>query len=460
MSITRPKLYLSKWAENGKRFDVPDSVSDTAMGKANIQTGFPEITMKSVLNGGVPPWGQDHNGILNRLTQDIQWEQAGGMPVFNASLCNKMIGYPLGAELRSTRYPYVSYVNMVEGNLENPDNSTNIDSYWNGTRLGNGWAIKTILSKDPDNISYLDSDFRILTKVAGAKTSIFVRPGYKKNDPLVDLEKITGIAPYTTIKEALEAVPDGGSATIYLWNEAEYSLYDDLSLTARQDLTNGWNIGHRSIDFLPYGQQEFLNEANDLIAQNGIVSDAYIFAGIKRPIIHIPVGFNPSTKDTTYGFLVGSYGSIVTFKSFRFCVDKGQVGAGQNGSPFHPYIKFTFSNCTFENIDRLRYLYGGWGGATNTILFNRCNIVNPGIFAMLGDDITTLIVHGNSNDTTGLERFGSQFGGNESNDRSFFSSVKNYGNFQMVVTSYKDNLGKEANYAPLGLQTYLKLDFS
>ncbi|MUG08369.1 hypothetical protein [Commensalibacter melissae] len=90
MSIQRPeKLFSSKWAEYGDRFNIEDTGADYQNGRADIETGFPPQTMKSVLQGGVPPWGQDHNGILYQITEAIQWMQAGGLPSFNQDFCNK-----------------------------------------------------------------------------------------------------------------------------------------------------------------------------------------------------------------------------------------------------------------------------------------------------------------------------------------------------------------------------------
>lgn len=70
-------------------------------GAASLADGFPPLTFLAVNAGGVPPFGQDMNGLLNQVTAGIQWEQVGGQPVYNATYANAIGGYPNGAVLQS-----------------------------------------------------------------------------------------------------------------------------------------------------------------------------------------------------------------------------------------------------------------------------------------------------------------------------------------------------------------------
>ncbi|CAI3958308.1 unnamed protein product [Commensalibacter communis] len=454
MSITRPKLYLSKWAENGKRFDVPDSVSDTAMGKANIQTGFPEVTMKSVLNGGVPPWGQDHNGILNRITQDIQWEQAGGMPVFNASLCNKMIGYPLGAELRSTRYPYVSYVNMVEGNLENPDNSTNIDSYWNGTRLGNGWAIKTILSKDPDNISYLDSDFRILTKVAGAQTNLYVRLSDKSNEE--QAKKIANGSkekPFIHPQDAINAIPDGGNGNIYMWHSDIFTL-------------DSWNISRKNVVFYPWfaDDDKTITDLQNILVEHIYFFSVYLMKNYPRVQVNINIKKGAVIPNTYDPGLFSGNGGKVEFYGFNFvATQKIPDGFTMNdASPFSPQITYQFVGCIFTNVSYLDYWFNGWQNSiTYDIKFDHCLIEgNKNQFINLKNG-TVNINTSTDEDWTWVkeltERDIGYLQGN--NSRAYLEKRSSYNNFDMKIIGYLNKDQDKPIYYPNGLNTNFDLVF-
>lgn len=70
-------------------------------GAASLADGFPPLTFLAVNAGGVPPFGQDMNGLLNQITAGVQWEQVGGQPVYNATFANAIGGYPNGAVLQS-----------------------------------------------------------------------------------------------------------------------------------------------------------------------------------------------------------------------------------------------------------------------------------------------------------------------------------------------------------------------
>ena len=47
-------------------------------GAASFADGFPPLNFAPVASGGVPPFGQDMNGILNQITAWTRWQAAGG----------------------------------------------------------------------------------------------------------------------------------------------------------------------------------------------------------------------------------------------------------------------------------------------------------------------------------------------------------------------------------------------
>ncbi|MDI2091698.1 hypothetical protein [Commensalibacter oyaizuii] len=454
MSLNRPNPFLSKWAENGKRFDVPDTGADHANGRADIQSGFPDTTMKSVLQGGTPPWGQDHNGILHKITQSIQWTQAGGLPVFNQELRDRIGGYPKGIELRSTRFDYVSYINMVDSNPSNPDSGASSDDYWiSYSRPGNGWAIKTILSDDADNISYLDRNFRIVTKLVGANTFIYVKPSTGDNKNPGTREK-----PVKDIGTAISLIPDGGSGHIYLYYDDVFSLMHDNRTELYAHLAGGLSVGGRHIYFFPYGQDDIYNEVYQLNDQRQAAVNVWLTNEIKRPIVYIPVGEDMQIHSIICGYVNGDTGSFVSFSGIEFVVMPGpNVSIGQRGGCFSPFVSYEFKGCNFRNTQNILYLYGGWGGRTNSVLFDHCFIEGTGKMIILGSDVTSLTVKGKASDKTGLEDKGYHF--NHSNAIDYFQNTKNYLNFRLIPTSYKNADGSNPNYAPMGLQTFLELKF-
>lgn len=100
---------------------VPDaSQISVTPGAASLTDGFPPLNFSPIASGGVPPFGQDMNGILNAITKGLQWIQVGGRPVFDATFQTAIGGYPNGAILQSadgTGY----WRSTVDNNLTNPE---------------------------------------------------------------------------------------------------------------------------------------------------------------------------------------------------------------------------------------------------------------------------------------------------------------------------------------------------
>lgn len=89
-------------------------------GAASLTDGFPPLNFLPVASGGVPPFGQDFNGILNEVTACIQWAQAGGVPTYNSVFSTAIGGYPAGAVLRATSGAGL-WLSAVDNNASNPD---------------------------------------------------------------------------------------------------------------------------------------------------------------------------------------------------------------------------------------------------------------------------------------------------------------------------------------------------
>lgn len=95
-------------------------------GAASITTGFPPLNFLPVGSGGVPPFGQDFNGIFQQITAWNQWQGAGGPVFFDSGMSTAIGGYPKWAILASASTAGVLWVSAVENNTANPDSdSTN-----------------------------------------------------------------------------------------------------------------------------------------------------------------------------------------------------------------------------------------------------------------------------------------------------------------------------------------------
>lgn len=99
-----------------------DSQVGIVVGAASFEDGFPPATMSDPETaGGVPPFGQDMNGILYMITAYIALLQAGQRVNYNAAASAAFVGYELGAEVASVATPGRIWRNVLAANVNDPD---------------------------------------------------------------------------------------------------------------------------------------------------------------------------------------------------------------------------------------------------------------------------------------------------------------------------------------------------
>ena len=89
-------------------------------GAASLTDGFPPLTFIAEGSGGIPPFGQDMNGILNEITAWIQWGNAGAPVIYDATFSAAIGGYPKGTILTSAAGG-AWWLSTAENNTTNPD---------------------------------------------------------------------------------------------------------------------------------------------------------------------------------------------------------------------------------------------------------------------------------------------------------------------------------------------------
>lgn len=99
-----------------------DSQIGIQNGAASLTDGFPPLTFIPVGSGGVPPFGQDFNGIFNQLSAWARWTAASGIAPWDSSFSTAIGGYPKGAVVSGTSAGTL-YVNTVDNNTTNPNSS-------------------------------------------------------------------------------------------------------------------------------------------------------------------------------------------------------------------------------------------------------------------------------------------------------------------------------------------------
>lgn len=117
--IIQPTPISAPIAHEGLKFNIPENATGSEL--ASIAEGFPEITMKALDNGGLPPRGQDCNGMFYLSTDQKVYLQNGGLITFDPSVAETIGGYPKGAILdyinESGMYGKVR--SLIEDNLNN-----------------------------------------------------------------------------------------------------------------------------------------------------------------------------------------------------------------------------------------------------------------------------------------------------------------------------------------------------
>ena len=100
---------------------VPLTQAGTTLpGQASFDVGFPSTTMQPLGSGGILPFGQDFNGILNAQTAVQQWQSAGGSFPYDSSFSSTIGGYPKGAVLLRTAGTGF-WLNTADNNTTNPE---------------------------------------------------------------------------------------------------------------------------------------------------------------------------------------------------------------------------------------------------------------------------------------------------------------------------------------------------
>lgn len=98
---------------------VPSQIGITP-GAASFNDGFPPLTMEPIIAGGVPPYGQDMNGILYTITSHLAALNGGQLYDYSASWASATGGYDLGAVLTMLDDTGL-WFNLVDNNMTNPD---------------------------------------------------------------------------------------------------------------------------------------------------------------------------------------------------------------------------------------------------------------------------------------------------------------------------------------------------
>lgn len=131
-----PKFLQKAFAATGAKTNIPLN-ADRVNGRAGYDEGFPPINMTAVSAGGIPPYGQDMNGILYDLSAAIQYAQSGVAFPFNQDFATAIGGYEIGAIVSDASNKSLLWINGTASNTTFPTGWTRF-SFKNSTETIQG----------------------------------------------------------------------------------------------------------------------------------------------------------------------------------------------------------------------------------------------------------------------------------------------------------------------------------
>ncbi len=145
LSSSAPTKTTVPFGNSGSKNIIPvASQIGIVDGAASYTDGFPPLTYTDPTAGGIAPAAQDFNGILFAITQQLQWNEAGGLPKFDSTFATAVGGYPAGSVLQSAD-SFGFWISTADNNTANPDTGGAgwVPSffYGNATQAAGGVAI-------------------------------------------------------------------------------------------------------------------------------------------------------------------------------------------------------------------------------------------------------------------------------------------------------------------------------
>jgi hypothetical protein len=131
--MTEPKKLVDAFAHNAGPTFITNPIPETTgtPGEASFDQGFPPTTMTAPAAGGVPPFGQDMNGILFMSTSVIQFLNSGQTFVYDSTFATAIGGYVAGTIL--SRADHTGFWLALKTTTASPETGT-------PGIAGNGWT--------------------------------------------------------------------------------------------------------------------------------------------------------------------------------------------------------------------------------------------------------------------------------------------------------------------------------
>lgn len=294
--LSAPALISVPFADQGEKNAIPvDSQIGVTDGAASFTDGFPPLTMTPIAAGGIPPAGQDFNGILNAITQAVRWSCAGGLYGYDSSFSDQIGGYPQGSILQSAAGD-ILWLSAVDNNGSDPASGAS----W--VPLASYGVVTVDLGAGGVTLTAEQAAKRVII-LTGALTanSTLIFPSWVMSWLIVNNTTGDYAISVKTVDGAGVNLPSVAASQIYCDGE---NIYDELS--GYLPLTGGTLTGELYLE----DKRIMIDEPNPGAVENGTIinSEAYCFRLLGRGAFGDPAG---ATAKIYYSENVGTSNQIV-----------------------------------------------------------------------------------------------------------------------------------------------------
>ena len=213
---TRPTNFATPFAVSGTKNTIP--TSPTGTNKASFTEGFPPVTMQPISSGGIPPSGDDFNGLFYDYSSHVVWINAGGQYRFDSALSTAMGGYPKGMVLQNNAGS-ASYISLI-------DNNTN-DFNSDASQIGVTWG--SYSGKAFSNTSITTTGGNSTLTAVQAVASLITVTGVLTSNATITIPAVLSeyiVVNSTTGAYTLTVLPSGGAGVVVRQGGAD-SIYCD-----------------------------------------------------------------------------------------------------------------------------------------------------------------------------------------------------------------------------------------
>lgn len=191
--MPKPTFIPIAFATNGQKNPIQKTLQPSQDAQdATWSGGFSNITMIPIDSGGKAPKGQDFNGVINAITENIIYTQNGGRPKFDENVISEFGGYEFGFIIQSND-GLREYRSIIDNNTVDPNNG-----------IQNAWIVYSGVGSLPTASSTTAGVMRVINNLNSTEVGAALSAAQGKA-----LSDILDIVAYSPIAYYGNSTPNG-----------------------------------------------------------------------------------------------------------------------------------------------------------------------------------------------------------------------------------------------------------